>query len=246
LSKHTYIIGYKHSADQLVNLLKTLDWLSRLDNLDVFVVEVGQHSNISNINLKARHIFIKSNEKLYNRSWCFNIGLKYCTTENVIFGDCDVIMEYQSFISSLNLLENYDVVAPYNKIINLNKSESMQLNTDIFNKKALLDDHNRLSLSGGICFFKTDSIRKIGGWCESFEGQGYEDIGLDVLIKSKMTWVASENVAYHLYHQSVLIDADQHSNNANLSTKMINMSSTEIDRIIINSCKDNGKLNKYV
>jgi len=245
LNKYTYIIGYKHSTHQLSNLLKTIDWLNRLDNLDVIVIEADRHSKISNLNISAKHIFIETHNPNYNRSWVFNVGLKYCNTPNVIFGNCDIIMDYEPFLESLKLLNKYEFIAPYEKINRLDKYSSSQLNVDIFSIETAVDflDAN---LTNGICFFQTESIKKIGGWCELFEGYGYEDIGLDILIKHKLNWYQCNNHAYHLYHPIEQIDAEFYSKNAKLYSDLVKMSDVEIDRFINTVQKNIGRLNRYI
>jgi hypothetical protein len=71
----TYVIGYRHRIDRLQNLRRVLDWINGFSGAEVIIVEQDKHSKISHLNLKAKHIFIKSNLP-YNRSWSFNVALK--------------------------------------------------------------------------------------------------------------------------------------------------------------------------
>ena len=56
----TYIIGYRHSTERLNNLKRVLDWISRYQGIELIVVEQDTHSKISHLNLRCKHIFLKS------------------------------------------------------------------------------------------------------------------------------------------------------------------------------------------
>ena len=81
----TYIIGYRHNPERLNNLRRVLDWINGFGGVEVIIVEQDTHSKISHLNLKARHIFTKSNMP-YNRSWAFNVAIKYSTSNILVFG----------------------------------------------------------------------------------------------------------------------------------------------------------------
>ena len=72
----TFIIGYRHRPDRFNNLKRTLDWINGFSNAQIILVEQDSHSKISHLNLRCEHVFVKS-KMPYNRSWAFNVGLKY-------------------------------------------------------------------------------------------------------------------------------------------------------------------------
>ncbi len=206
----TYIIGYRHKIDRLNNLKKTLEWISSFSNVEVILVEQDTHSKISELNLKCKHIFVKS-DMPYNRSWSFNIGLSYSTSNIIVFGDSDLIMHPDDFIAGLKLLESYEMVSPYHSVIDLTQEESNLP----FDKMILINrpgrgeaDNQRINISGGISMFRKDSIIKIGGWNEQFLGWGGEDDFQTIKVKNLLTWNESKARCYHLWHKKEQIDAN--------------------------------------
>ena len=75
----TFIIAYRHSIERLQNLRRVLDWINGFRGVEVILIEQDKHSKISHLNLKAKHIFTKSNLP-FNKSLAFNVGLKYSTS----------------------------------------------------------------------------------------------------------------------------------------------------------------------
>ena len=69
--KITYVIGYQHKPDRLQNLRRVLEWLGPFQGLEVLLIEQDKYSKISELNLKVRHIFVKT-DKPYNRSWALS------------------------------------------------------------------------------------------------------------------------------------------------------------------------------
>ena len=59
----------------------------------------------------------------FNKDWAFNVGLKHATTDVIVFGDCDLIMDPQKMINALRMLDQYECVSPYSRVIDLNQNE---------------------------------------------------------------------------------------------------------------------------
>ena len=170
----TYIISYRHSVERLNNLKRVLEWINSFSGAEVIVVEQDKHSKIKDTKLSCRHIFLKSNMP-FNKSWGFNVGLKYSNSNIIVFGDSDLIMDPQEFIKSVQMMEKYEMVNPYNSVIDLNQQESSMS----LDKMMKIDrpgrgetDIQKVPLCGGICIFRKDAIHKIGGWHEDFIGWG--------------------------------------------------------------------------
>ena len=119
----TYIISYRHSADRLNNLRRVLDWINGFSGTEVIVVEQDRHSKIKELNLKCKHIFLKSSMP-FNKAWGFNVGLKHANSGAIVFGDSDLVMDPQQFISSVQMLSQFEMVNPYNSVIDLTAQES--------------------------------------------------------------------------------------------------------------------------
>lgn len=230
----TYIIGYRHNFERLQNLRRVLDWINGFGGVEVLLVEQDKHSKISHLDLKAKHIFTKSNMP-FNKSWAFNVGLKHSNSNIIVFGDSDLIMDPNQFISSLNLISQYEMVNPYNKVIDLTQNESMLP----FDKMIEIDrpgrgetDIQKVPLCGGICLFRKESIQKIGGWNEDFWSWGGEDDFQSVKVKNLLTWTESSAKCYHLYHNKTQPDMKWYQRNLQILQQTSNMNKEQLQKLI--------------
>ena len=243
----TYVIGYRHSPDRLQNLRKTLDWINGFVGCEVIIVEQDKHSKISHLNLKAKHIFLKSTLP-YNKSWGFNVATKYSNSNIIVFADSDLVMDPNQFIESLKSVEQYEMVNPYKSFIDLDQNESglrfeqiLQINRP--GRGEL--DHQKVPLCGGICIFRKDAIMRIGGWNESFVGWGAEDDFVSLKVKHFLNWTEIPNKCYHLYHPRTAPDMKYYQRNLELLQKTSAMSKDEITKMSNAQSQKNGLNNKY-
>ena len=119
----TYIIGYRHKPDRINNLKRVLEWINGFQGSEVILIEQDRHSKISHLNLKAKHIFLKTNMP-YNKSWAFNVALKRSLSNVIVFADSDLIMDPNAFIEGLKKLQEFEMVNPYNSVVDLDHRES--------------------------------------------------------------------------------------------------------------------------
>jgi predicted glycosyltransferase involved in capsule biosynthesis len=243
----TYIISYRHSIERLNNLKRVLEWINAFSGAEVIVVEQDKHSKIKDIKLSCRHIFLKSNMP-FNKSWGFNVGLKYANSNVIIFGDSDLIMDPQEFINSVRLLEQYEMVNPYNSVIDLNQQESgagleniMRINRPGRGET----DIQKVPLCGGICIFRKDAIHKIGGWHENFVGWGGEDDFQSIKVKNFLSWHENSTKCYHLYHDRPAPDMKWYQRNLQLLQKLSPMSKEELQKVINTEVPKSGLKYKY-
>lgn len=230
----TYIIAYRHNQERLQNLKKVLDWVNGFSNVEIILVEQDKHSKISHLNLDVnKHIFIKS-DKSFNRSWAFNVGLKYSTTDIIVFGDCDIIMVPQDFVNGLLKLKEYDVVSPYDTVLDLTMNESNLLLSDIIkiNREGRGEnDNQKINLCGGITFFNKSAIMKIGGWCEDIFGWGCEDNICAIMVENLLNYIEIKNVkCYHLYHGKAKINMEEYQKNINILNNFNQMSKEQLQK----------------
>jgi predicted glycosyltransferase involved in capsule biosynthesis len=243
----TYIIGYRHKPDRLNNLRRVLDWINCFAGVDVIVVEQDDHSKISHLNLKCRHIFLKSKEP-YNKSWSFNVATKYSKSNVIVFGDSDLVMDPNKFIEGLKLLEQYEMVNPYKSVVDLDPNESnMQ-----FEQMVSVDrpgrgetDHQKVPMCGGICMFRKDAISKIGGWNEDFIGWGGEDDFQSIKVKNFLTHIELSNRCYHLFHNREQPDMNGYQRNLQLLQALGNLSKEDLVKSINKNLPKNGMRNSH-
>lgn len=243
----TYIISYRHNTERLNNLRRTLEWVNSFTGAEVIVVEQDKKSTLRDIKLPCRHIFLKSNMP-FNKSWGFNVGLKYANTNILIFGDSDLIMDPQEFIKSVKLLDQYEMVNPYNSVIDLNAQESnagLEQILSIARAGRGETDIQKVPLCGGICIFRKDAIYKIGGWHEKFIGWGGEDDFQTIKVKNFLTWHENDAKCYHLYHSRPAPDMKWYQKNLHLLQTLSSMTKDELQKLINVEVPKSGLKYKY-
>lgn len=246
--KFTFVIGFRYKPDRMNLLRRTLDWINSFKEVEVLLIEQDKHSKIEHLDLKCKHIFIES-DKPYNRSWAFNVAIKRAKSNIIIFGDSDLIMEHNQFISGINALNEYDMVSPYHKVIDLTPEET---NTPIQNILTINrvgrgeTDNQKINISGGIAMFKKDSIIKIGGWNEDFIGWGAEDDEMTIRVKKYLKWTELKGTCYHLYHSRTAPDQKNYHHNLNLLNKIANLTDNQRVSMINKMFNKSGRLNKFV
>lgn len=243
----TYIISYRHSSERLNNLKRTLEWINAFSGGEIILVEQDKHSKIKDIKLPCRHIFLKSNMP-FNKSWGFNVGLKYANSNVIVFGDSDLIMDPQEFIKSVRLLDQYEMVNPYNSVIDLNPQESNASLDQIMkiNRPGRGEtDIQKVPLCGGICIFRREAIHKIGGWHEDFIGWGGEDDFQSVKVKAFLNWYENQAKCYHIYHDRLAPDMKWYQRNLQLLQKLSPMAKEELQKVINNVTPKSGLKYKY-
>lgn len=217
IPKITYVIAYQHRPDRLFNLRRVLEWLAPFQGMEIIIVEQDKYSKISELNLRVKHIFIKS-EMPFNKAWAFNVATRYCKTPIIIFGDSDLIMNPQGFIQSVQQLDFYDCVNPYNSVIDLTQQEvQMDLNSILqinrIGRGEAADDIEKVPLCGGIIMFKMEKLYEIGGWNESFYGWGAEDDFQSLKVKQFLSYTTLPNKCYHFHHEKAQIDMKLYQRN---------------------------------
>jgi len=197
----TYIIPFRFRQDRMIPLRRVLDWLSGFQGVEILIVEQDKHSKISNMNLRAKHIFIENSGE-FNKSWSYNVGLRRSQSPVVICGEADFIMNPNDLILSLNALQNCECVLPIGKIVNLSPAESNMDFNSIFNLKNNLPN---FTLTNGISLFKRDSLNRIAGWNEDFVGSSsYENKFQEVKITKLLNTQKLDLMGYHFSHQTVM------------------------------------------
>jgi predicted glycosyltransferase involved in capsule biosynthesis len=249
IPKITYVIAYQHRPDRLMNLRRVLEWLQPFQGLEILIVEQDKKSKIAELNLRAKHIFIKSNVP-FDKSWAFNVATKYVTTPIIIFGDSDLVMHPNAFIQAVQQLDFYDCVNPYNSVVDLTPQESqMDLNTILqinrIGRGEAADDIQKVPLCGGIIMFKKEKLYEIGGWNEDFIGWGAEDDFQSLKVTKFLTHTTLSNRCYHLYHEKAQIDMNLYQRNLQLLNHFQNASKEQLKKHIEMSGPKIGQLNKF-
>ena len=194
--KFTYIIPFRFRQDRILPLRRIVEWLSGFQFVEILIVEQDKHSKIEYLNLKATHIFVKS-EAPFNKSWAYNIGIKRSKAPVIICGDADFLMDPMEMIESLKLMETYDCIIPTDKAVNLTQQESSLDTLGIFKLKNYVPKRNILD---GISIFKREALNKIAGWNEDMIGVAFENEFNELKIKKYLNFKQLSYIGYHLFH----------------------------------------------
>ena len=243
----TFVIGYRHKPDRLNLLRRTLDWINGFAGAEVIVVEQDKHSKISNLGLRCKHIFIKS-KMPYNRSWAFNVGLKYAKSNIIVCGDSDLIMHPDDFIKGLQALQEFEMVSPYNSVVDLTPEESTLPLDQILkiNRPGRGEnDNQKINISGGIAMFRKDALLRIGGWNQNILGWGGEDDFQTIKVKNFLTWSELTSKCYHLFHNREIPDTNYYQRTLQILDTFSKMKKEDIQKHIESSMKTIGMINLY-
>lgn len=243
----TYIIGYRHNPERILNLRRVLEWLKSFHGIEIVIVEQDKEPILPTFSLVGyKYIFTKS-EHPYNRSWAFNIGLKNSTSNAIVFGDSDLILDRQQFVDSLNLLNNYECVSPYNVVLDLERHESFlpieNLN-QISRPGRGETDNQKINLCGGIVMYRKDAIYRIGGWSERFFGWGCEDNYQEYKTKGMLTWFENKGRCFHLHHSRIVPDQKLYYKMIEIMNKLMGISIDDTKKLIQSEMPKIGLKNK--
>lgn len=197
IPKFTYVIPFRYRFDRIIPLRRVVDFINGFQGAEILIVEQDTHSKISHLNLRAKHLFIKS-DLPFNKSWSFNVALRRIISPVIIFADADFLMSPNDFIESLKSLEDCDCVIPTSSLVNLSPHESAVDLNQIFSIKR---PGFKSAMTNGCVLFKRESIQRLGGWNEDFIGVSQENQFQDIKIKSLLNWKQLDFTGYHLFHQ---------------------------------------------
>jgi hypothetical protein len=220
----SYIIAYRHSDDRIKNIESILEWVGSFQ-CEVIIVESDTTSKLSDLKSKFvfYHILLENNYP-FNKSWCFNVGFKSAKNEKIVFGDADLIMNKDSLLSSIELLNEYECVNPYSSVVDLEKRETIEYFTskdinklfNIVRPGRGENDHQKVPMCGGIILFQKQALEKVSGWNEDFWGWGAEDDFMSNKVLMFLTYKNIKEKCYHLYHEKAEINSNLYYRNLHI------------------------------
>lgn len=244
----TFIVAYRHRTDRIFNLKRVLDWILGFNGVEVIIVEQDDAPRLHAFTLRGfKHIFVKS-DLPFNKANAFNVGLKAASSDVVVFGDSDLIMNPTAFIDSLKKLEEFEAVSPYNRVIDLEQNEvNMSIEQMMMIPRSGRGefDHQKVPLCGGIIMFRKEAIHRIGGWCEDFIGWGGEDDFQSIKTKRFLRWSELDSKVFHLWHHRGSPDMKWYQRNLQLLQKLSELSEHDLMKHIQNSISKIGFKNKF-
>jgi predicted glycosyltransferase involved in capsule biosynthesis len=237
----TYIIPFKYTDDRFLTLERVLQNIRNSNiNCEVIIIEQGLESILPSKNIISNENYIFMNNSLpFNKSWSLNVAWKTATTDTIVFGDADNLIDMNHILSSIEELKDYDFVSPHIKLIDLQPNENKLPSEDIFNIKRPGRgelDHQKLPMCGAMTIFTKDALERIGGWPEEFFGWGAEDDAMSIKVKHFLKWKENDNNCYHLYHNRVNPDMNWYGRNIQIYNNYSQISKEKLEEYI-NSTK---------
>jgi len=215
-----------------------LDWVTGFGGVEIIIVEQDKSPKLPSFTFKGiKYIFTKS-EMPFNKAWAFNVGLQHSTTQTIVFGDCDLIMDPHKMIEALKQLDNYECVSPYSRVIDLNSNEvnmNLEQMSKINRPGRGETDIQKICLAGGIIMYRKNAIVKIGGFDQGFIGWGGEDDFQSHKSKIFLTWYEQSGTCYHLWHERGAPDPTPYQRNLELLNKLMSLSKEDLQKHINNS-----------
>lgn len=222
----SYVFTYRQSTpDRYNNLLVVLEWLKTL-NTEIEVIIVEQDS-VEKLNIEGSYpfnvkkIFVQNN-RLFNRSWGFNVAMRNTTNPILIFGDSDMIIRPSLFEETVKLLNSgqFDAISPFSHCIELTEEETQKFDLKSFNYDIDRPHRGGMNFCSGIVAFNRSGLERIYGWDERFEGWGGEDDIQFMKTRQTLKYLMLNGKCFHLYHSRSKNDGsnqhDNYSNNLNL------------------------------
>ena len=196
------------------------------------------------VNNDVNYIFVK-NPYNFNLGYCRNLWKYVCNSSKIMFNDIDIPLKENHVIDLIKSSKEYDIVKPYDRnIIHTNSNER----TEYIDKNIIPNKNPKglFSITGGITLFDKKMLLETGGY-EEFNGHGYEDRCLDVIVlNNKYTIKKLDNKIVHLYHPEITFVGDTfNSINKEFYNCTINLDSKNDIHEKCNHFKDTNDISNF-
>lgn len=236
------VIPFKNNEEdhkRLVNLETCLAYYKKhFPKSEIIVAEQFESEPIFNMDG-----IVKADVKLksaISRSKLLNAGWGKSTKEVILFCDNDYILQVDSILSSVSLIQNgiYDIIKPYRCIFNLpqeydqanNSIEELDLNICSF-------EADWIALTGGSFIVSNKFYNNMGGFDESFIGWGGEDDASSIVAINLGKYISYDSHALHLYHKKINkfftdVERRQYAKNQNQLGRVSRMDQVQFDEYV--------------
>lgn len=193
----TYVIPYIHNTNNFILLKRLTNELIKFSGIEIVIVEQGLNKSLEGFGINySQYILAYSEEDFVNNAWLCNIGTKYATTNTIVFGRYNYIVDPNAIILGVNtiLSGTHETLLLNSYFINLNESEISLEFPDLIKV-----DTNRKMKANGI----TDSIFVFSkeAWynvpqIETLLGSEYNYIMTNIFNKMTKTGCINEAILY--------------------------------------------------
>ena len=193
---------YKLCDHRLDNLAFILRHMTSDEIPNIYVVEqLSQDDSVRRVLEsfpQVRYINKSIDGDTFNKSKLINHSVNELQFKYIWIYDVDVFLDIGFVLR--NMPEQVDVVRPFEKIIMLNEHESDKLKrTDlIYLDKRNFDGYN--SFGKFSLILNRDIFEKVGGYDETFQGWGFQDLDLTHRIPKGCYRGYMTNTGFHMWH----------------------------------------------
>jgi hypothetical protein len=209
----SYLVTFRDDGSgRAANLRLVAEWVSRLESVELIVVEQAARSALRQGDLpsSARHV-LAGNDGPFNKSWGLNVAARHALADVLVVADADLIVPIKALSSAIAACrDGLNAVNPYATLIDLAPDATKSLRKEGLDRLDSLAarDINRSAQGEQLCFcggayvIRRSAYERLGGQDERFLGWGGEDdaMSIKVLTLLDKTATLAGATAYHLHH----------------------------------------------
>ena len=194
--------------------------------IDINIVEQDDKARLDKDKLRPINYFsaITSNNKLFNKSYAFNIGVKNSSTKKLILHDADMLVQANYTSLLCDELDRVDFSHLGRSVLYTDKKSS-----DIINSFAKVDLNTTCErmvgyFEGGSLGCTSTAYWGCGGFNEVYEGYGCEDCDFYARISHYTKYQDERSVDFlHLWHRRVNGWTRHHEKNKKIEEELIKL-----------------------
>jgi hypothetical protein len=172
------IIPYIHTDSNFINIKKALTFFSNFGRAEIIVVEQGKNKNLTFISNIINKYILAENSKYnivneFNISWLYNIGAKYATSNILLLGNIDSVIQPDILLKGVDaLIKDVDLAAIvlHDKIVSLDQNTSNLPIDNILQMDLTQNSKSILNIFNGFFMIKKEHFFGLSGWNESLIG----------------------------------------------------------------------------
>ena len=205
----SYIFRYKDAGKERKQAqLFLLSYLRKcFPKLEIIVVEQGENQTLFPPEEWNIRLILEEYSGIFNRCRPYNIGAKASTRSILAFGDGDIFLKKEDYLSCFAATKDFEAITPNKNLVLNVQIEDSEKHTFKFLNNRRVD-----TFAGGLLVLTRAGFDKIGGWDERFIAWGHEDWAMSYLIYQTLKSKTFFLDFYHIDHPRTITDTVQHSN----------------------------------
>lgn len=187
-------------------ILKALNSICKsIEDVNIIIVEDGIHDNLS-LKIKGYdNLKLISKEENSGAASARNTGLEYVETEYVFFLDADDYVDknlFKSLVTSMDKKKSDLGIGPWTFVYDGIPSKHMKVPHKKTNSEFLAGWLKNQCFPPCSVMWRTDSIRKIGGWNTSFSNKDDTELMLRALMNNFNIAITDKGCGFYVQHDT--------------------------------------------